>query len=170
MDRFLHAERFRKGKVQVHPGHVVLKNLLTECASHFSYQAKDKNVELRVDAQDEMAIESDKELLLLIFQNLLSNALKYTDAGTTVTIHGECGPDSCKISVIDQGPGIAPEKLAGLFDPFARGETHGQPGVGLGLSIARQAAQYLTAKLWAESQLGKGSTFVVELPKQIRKS
>src|SRR6185437_3636769 len=60
MDRFLHAERFRKGKVQVHPTRVSLKNLLGECAAHFSYQAKEKNVQLHVDMPHDMEIESDK--------------------------------------------------------------------------------------------------------------
>jgi signal transduction histidine kinase len=66
--------------------------------------------------------------------------------------------------VIDQGPGIAEDKLSQLFAPFSRGETHGQPGTGLGLSIARQAADVLGAKLWAESKPGEGSTFHLELP------
>ncbi len=170
MDRFLHAERFRKGKVQVRPAQIVFKRLLNECVSHFSYQAKEKNVELRVDVPDDLSIESDKELLLLIFQNLLSNALKYSKPKTVVSIECQCAPERCTVTVKDEGPGIAPERLAGLFDAFSRGETHGQPGVGLGLNIARQAAQYLNAKLWAESELGKGSKFIVELPKQLRKA
>jgi signal transduction histidine kinase len=169
MDRFLHAERFRKGKVQVRPANVNLRNLLLEISAHFSYQAKDAGVELRVDTPDELTIVSDKELLLLIFQNLVSNALKYTNRGTTVRIAATCESEACTVSVIDQGPGIAPEKLSGLFDAFSRGETHGQPGVGLGLTIARQAAQLLNAKLWAESQIGSGATFFVQLPKETRK-
>jgi signal transduction histidine kinase len=54
-----------------------------------------------------------------------------------------------------------------LFAAFTRGETHGQPGVGLGLSIARQAAEYLGARLWAESKPGEGSTFFVQIPTQL---
>jgi len=69
--------------------------------------------------------------------------------------------------VIDQGPGIAPEKLEQLFAAFSRGETHGQPGTGLGLSIARQAADLLKAKLWAESKQGQGSTFQLQLPREL---
>jgi signal transduction histidine kinase len=164
MDRFLHAERFRKGKVQVRPGDVGVRNLLEETAAHFAYQAKDKGVAVRVEMPCDCTIVSDKDLLLLILQNLVSNALKYTHSGTAVSIIGGCASDACRISVIDQGPGIAPEKLSELFHPFSRGDTHGQPGVGLGLSIAHQAAQYLKAKLWAESQPGSGATFIVELP------
>lgn len=168
MDRFLHAERFRKGKVQVRPAPVLLRNLLLETAAHFSYQSKDKDVAVRVEVPADCTIVSDRELLALIFQNLLSNALKYTNRGTSVTIATKCENQVCTVSVADQGPGIAPEMFSGVFDPFSRGETHGQPGMGLGLSIARQAAQYVEAKLWAESRLNCGATFLVALPMEIK--
>jgi signal transduction histidine kinase len=169
MDRFLHAERFRKGKIPVRPARVVLHHLLSEIAAHFSYQAKDKGIALRIEVPADLAIISDRELLTLIFQNLVSNAMKYTTQNTPVVISAVKAHQTCMISVMDQGPGIAPEKLGELFDSFSRGETHGQPGVGLGLSIARQAAQYVNAKLWAESELGKGAKFNVELPLELKK-
>ncbi len=66
----------------------------------------------------------------------------------------------------DQGPGIDPNKLNSLFAPFTRGETHGQDGSGLGLFIARQAADLLGATLRAESTPGQGTAFYLELPPQ----
>jgi signal transduction histidine kinase len=167
MDRFLHAERFRKGKVQIRPAKVNLGNMLKEAAGHFSYQAKEKSIKVNVDVPGDCTVVSDRELLTLIFQNVLSNALKYTGDGGEVAIAIRCESKACLVSVRDTGPGIAPEKLDELFAPFARGETYGQPGVGLGLSIARQAAEYLQSKLWAESQPGKGSTFFLEVPGEI---
>jgi signal transduction histidine kinase len=167
MDRFLHAERFRKGKVQLKPGRIHLKHLLNEVASQFSYQAKEKGVQLIIEAPDECVITSDRELMALILQNLISNAVKYSPQGQ---IKVQATPDEnrgCTVCVQDQGPGIAPDRLNELFSPFTRGETHGQPGVGLGLSIARQAAGYLGAELWAESSLGHGSTFFVKVPESI---
>ena len=62
------------------------------------------------------------------------------------------------------GPGIAPERLEQLFAPFVRGETRGESGVGLGLYIARQSAEILGATLWAESKVGEGTTFYLQLP------
>lgn len=165
MDRFLHAERFRKGKVQVRPGRLRLHSLLSEFASHFGYQAKDKGLELKVEAPHDCEVVTDRELLGLIVQNLLSNAIKYGQQGA-VRVSATCvNGGTWRVAVSDQGPGIAPEKLNELFGDFSRGETHGQPGVGLGLSIARQAAQFLSARLWAESQAGQGTTFYLELPK-----
>jgi len=170
MDRFLHAERFRKGKVQVRPTRLDMKRVINDVATHYSYQAKDKDLRLVQDVSDGVAITSDKELVGMILQNLVANAVKYSPKGE-VRIKVGCDDRlGCLISVIDQGPGIAPEKLEQLFTPFARGETHGQPGTGLGLSIARQAADLLKAKLWAESKQGEGSTFHLELPRELNVS
>ena len=69
-----------------------------------------------------------------------------------------------RVAVSDQGPGIAPDRVAQLFNAFSRGETHGQPGVGLGLTIASQAARLLGGELVVDSQVGKGSTFSFQLP------
>src|SRR5439155_22090036 len=118
------------------------------------------------EVPEQLRITSDRELLTLILQNLLGNAIKYSTAGTIrVTATGDCTDGAaCRISVIDQGPGIDPQKLSELFRSYTRGETHGQAGTGLGLSIARQAAEHLGAKLWAESNPGNGTVFHLELP------
>ena len=165
MDRFLHAERFRKGRVQVRPARLNVQASLSEHAAHFAYQARDKGLELKVDVPADCQVVTDRELLGLIVQNLLSNAIKYGGRGT-VTLSAACQGGGCRLAVSDQGPGIAPEKLSELFAAFSRGETHGQPGMGLGLSIARQAAGALGGRLWAESQVGQGTTFYLEVPKE----
>jgi signal transduction histidine kinase len=168
MDRFLHAERFRKGKVQVKAGDVNLRRLVDEIAGQFAYQAKDRHLEIRTEAADALRVVSDRELISMILQNLLGNAIKYSRRRGEVRIVATIdGPDkAARLSVIDNGPGIAPEKLTQMFQPFNRGETHGQAGMGLGLSIARQAADLLGARLWAESEVGRGSKFHLDLPAQ----
>jgi signal transduction histidine kinase len=116
----------------------------------------------------QLEVTTDRELLALILQNLVANAVKYSAKGAVrVVSSGECAEGRvCRLSVLDEGPGIEPEKLNQLFGAFQRGETHGQPGSGLGLNIARQAADLLGAKLWADSTPGQGSAFHVELPKE----
>ncbi|MGH7214817.1 MAG: sensor histidine kinase [Tepidisphaeraceae bacterium] len=167
MERFLHAERFRKGKVQVRPAPVSLQTLVGAAAAHYAYQAKDKGVELAVEmVGGDRTLTSDKSLLNLILQNLLANAIKFSPRGQRVVVRGACAgatASPCRISVVDHGPGIDPDKLSTLFAPFTRGETHEQPGVGLGLSIARQAADLLGVRLWAESSVGHGSAFHFEV-------
>lgn len=162
MDRFLHAERLRRGKMPVKLGPVNVKNLLEEIARSFAYQAKERKIAIEVSASENCMEVSDRELLTMILQNLTSNALKYGRDQVKLVAHpsnGQC----IRISVIDRGPGIAPDKLQTLFAPFTRGETYGQSGIGLGLSIARQAADLLGARLWAESEAGQGAAFHLEL-------
>jgi signal transduction histidine kinase len=166
MDRFLHAERFRKGKVQVRPSRLDLGTLIAEAAAQLSYQAKDKGLDLQVDRSDPCPAVTDRELVSMILQNLLSNSVKYTSKGVVrIAAKPDRSAGGCLVSVTDEGSGIPQDKLSELFAPFTRGETHGQPGVGLGLSIARQAADMLGARLWAESKVGEGSTFHLHLPK-----
>lgn len=167
MDRFLHAERFRKGKVQVALRSVNVNALLQELVSQGSYVAAEKKIKLETDLGQSCSVMSDRDLLTMILQNLLNNAIKYTAKGT-VTLRarpaqaGDAG--GCRVSIADEGPGIAQERMKDLFSPFTRGETHGQGGAGLGLSIAKQAAELLGASITIESTLGAGSTFHVDVP------
>ncbi len=165
MDRFLNAERFRKGKVQVQSAELSVQTLLSETVAHFAYQAREKGVKLTVAPTETVRIVSDRELLSMILQNFLSNAIKYSKAGE-IRVEGKLQENGAYlISVQDQGPGIAADQLSRMFAPFSRGETHGETGVGLGLFIAREAADLLRAKIWAESSVGAGSTFFLEIGK-----
>jgi len=166
MERFLHAERLRKGLFVLRPALMDLKQFIAGVAQQFSYQAKEKGLNLEIDLPPGTTIRTDREAMLMIMQNLISNAIKYSEKGTVKIGCKDCGPGKIgpiTLFVADEGSGIAPEKLDKIFAPFVRGDTHGQQGEGLGLSIARQGAQMLGAKLWAESELGKGTTFYLEL-------
>jgi signal transduction histidine kinase len=165
MDRFLHAERFRQGKVEARNTTVELSSFLREFSATFSYQAKAKGIDLQTSVSSPTNVFCDRDLLQLILQNLISNAIKYTSKGSVRVSAHSVPRDGVRVSVSDDGPGIAPDRIATLFDPFIRGDTHGQEGVGLGLSIAKQAADLIGAKLSVESKLGAGATFVLELKK-----
>jgi len=146
--------------------------LVEEICNQFALPINNKKLQLHCEL-DECHAVTDRELVTLVLQNLMGNAVKYTPSGTIRVIlrcgdkeEGKKGRASAVISVIDEGPGIEPERLEGLFAPFSRGETHGESGVGLGLAIARQAADLAGLRLWAESAPGKGSAFHVELPRR----
>lgn len=122
------------------------------------------------------AVWADEQRLLQVVQNLLGNACKYTRNGT-VTLRINCderarrAPDNggyrLHFAVEDSGVGIAPQDLERIFDVFNRGTTdHGQPGLGLGLAIARQWVMAMGGELQVASELGQGSRFFfsLELP------
>ena len=98
-----------------------------------------------------------------MLQNLLGKAVKYGVAGTA-HVRASDGSGPVVVAVSDEGPGIAPEQIDRIFDAFRRGEGHAQAGVGLGLTIASQAAKLLGATLTVESTPGVGLTFALTLP------
>src|SRR5207302_8471816 len=105
-------------------------SLVNEIVGQFNYQAKDKDLQFDVTVNDGTEITSDRELIAMILQNLIGNAIKYSRKGEVQIACDPAGGDhkACRLSVIDQGPGIEPAALAKMFQPFARGETNGQAG------------------------------------------
>jgi signal transduction histidine kinase len=164
MDRLLHAERFRQGKVEVNLTSVNLPMVISEVVNQYSHQATEKGLDFWVDTSRCPSVISDRNLTSLILQNLVGNAVKYSKKGQIRVSSQPTDTAACRIAVADEGPGIPAEQLKEIFQPYRRGPTHGQSGDGLGLSIAHQAAILLKAKLWAESKVGVGSTFYLEFP------
>jgi signal transduction histidine kinase len=146
---------------------VDLKHLLSEVANRSRHEAQSKGLKVDLEVPDGAQARSDEGLLTLVLQNLLGNAVKYSSSGT-IKISARNKPEGSDagwiLSITDQGPGIAPENLNNLFDAFKRGETYGKPGVGLGLTIAAQAARLLGGELEIESKINVGSTFRLVLP------
>ena len=123
---------------------------------------------ISVEAPDRPLMgEFDYHRLAQILQNLLSNAVRYSPAGSTIRVSVTDLGDAAQIAVSDQGPGIPPEALARIFERFYRAEAAAvsQPqGLGLGLYIARGLVEAHGGRVWAESTAGQGSTFYVRLP------
>jgi two-component system sensor histidine kinase SenX3 len=110
---------------------------------------------------------ADRELLRLALLNLLDNAIRYSPAGTPITLSLDCSGGSITIDVIDRGPGIPASQQEKVFERFyrideARSRTTG--GSGLGLSIAKSVLRSQNASLLLTSQEGQGSVFHIELP------
>ena len=163
MARLLESERLRKASVPVERRPVNLHGVLATAVRQSSEAAEKKGIKIAVDALPDVVAETDRELIGLVVQNFVGNAVKYSSKGT-VRVGAAWAGGRCVLSVTDEGPGIAVEHLSRIFDAFARGEMHGQGGVGLGLAIASQAAKLLGAELTVESKVGVGSTFRLALP------
>ena len=114
-----------------------------------------------------LTVWADREKLQQIVVNLVGNAVKYTPARGQIALSVADTGDSVLIHVRDSGRGIAAEKLERVFAPFVRAETaHGTEGTGLGLAISRNLARTMHGDLTAVSNLGRGSTFTLSLPKR----
>jgi signal transduction histidine kinase len=115
-----------------------------------------------------LVARADRPKLQQILVNLLSNATKFTDPGGNVSVGCEEGEAMIRIHVTDTGCGIPPDRLESIFQPFMQvegGRRRQVEGTGLGLSISRDLAVGMGGQLVAESQLGRGSTFTVVLPR-----
>jgi signal transduction histidine kinase len=98
---------------------------------------------------------------------LLSNALKYSPQGGKIFVGVELKLPAVRVSVRDEGVGIAPEEMNRLFQKFSRLSTKttaGEESTGLGLAIVKHSVERLGGRVWCESDFGKGATFLVELP------
>ena len=135
-----------------------------ECMLEFEAVWEEKEIELEVDLEEEVMIEADKELLSLVWNNLLSNALKFTPEKGTVglKLYRE-GKWAC-VQVSDTGCGMSPETGKNIFKKFYQGDTsHATKGNGLGLALVKRVIDICGAEISVSSQLGEGSTFTVKL-------
>ena len=167
MRRLIAYERIRRQPAEPRILPVNLSDVIYNIAAQFRETAGGKGVGISVEAPHRAVVHSDGDLIALVVQNLVGNAVKYSGAGGVVRLrarHFRDG-DHWVLSVSDQGPGIEAEHLEQIFAPFQRAVTQGgAEGVGLGLAIASEAAKHLGARLSVESQAGIGSTFQLALP------
>ncbi|HET6273441.1 MAG TPA: ATP-binding protein [Bacteroidota bacterium] len=131
-------------------------------------QFQEKNVALTTEIPETLpALVADEQQLSWVITNLVSNALKYTDAGGKVNVRAREEQDAVLVEVEDTGQGIAHEHLGKIFDKFVQVKraSDSTPGsVGLGLAIAKEIVETYGGRIWAASEPGKGSTFSFVLP------
>ena len=102
-----------------------------------------------------------------VLENLVSNAVKYSPPGKNIFVRLQHSAEAVRCEVQDEGPGLSPEDQKKLFGKFARlsaKPTGGEHSTGLGLSIVKKMVEAMNGKVWCESELGKGATFIVEFP------
>ena len=128
-----------------------------------------KHIAFSIDCADESAVAlGDREKILQILTNLVTNAVRATPSGGRITVHCTSAEDCVEFSVEDTGVGIPPDKVDHIFSPFVqlgRALNHPREGVGLGLAISRDFAEAMGGSLTATSILGEGSTFTLRLPR-----
>ncbi|MGA2404936.1 MAG: ATP-binding protein [Syntrophobacteraceae bacterium] len=141
-----------------------LKTIITEAAEVF--ELKIGNPGVKIEISEMPIIEADSSQMARLFQNLISNAVKYGNPqNTLIRIYSDKGKSSCRIYVEDNGIGFDEKFLDRIFSPFQR--LHGRSqysGTGMGLAICRKIVEGHGGRITANSTPGKGSTFIVALP------
>jgi signal transduction histidine kinase len=163
VESVLLAERLEAGKQEVRATDVTLGELLSTALEAARLTAAQKGVTFEAHYDPNVVLHVDPGLALAAVQNVADNAAKYTDSGR-VDVDVEERPDTVVVHVNDQGPGLAPEELSTLFEPFHRGKTS-KAGSGLGLAIARRALEVQGGSIHAESRRDRGAHFWLTLPR-----
>jgi signal transduction histidine kinase len=154
------------GALAVHWQTHCAQALLLEVVEMLQPLASDKSIRIDVsDTPRELNVWADKERLLQVLSNLIGNAVKFTREGGNITLRAESTAELVCFSVSDTGQGISPEQMPHLFDRYWQAKKDGRMGIGLGLSIAKGIVEAHGGSIWAESTLGKGTTFHFTLPR-----
>lgn len=167
VDNVIDLRKVEEGRIQYQMSHFDFVKLLRQTAEELGHMAMAKGLNLSVEVpQNEIIIYGDEQKLRHVIQNLLDNAVKYTNKGV-VRVKAEEKDGNVLLAVEDTGIGIPEGVSPMLFEEFVRDERVKQEirGTGIGLSIAKTFVEAHKGKVWAESPgEGKGSTFYVSIP------
>jgi signal transduction histidine kinase len=169
LDNVMDMARLTAGVGSVGAEPVRLEEVARE-AVHMLVPAADARLQdLRLGEQADVVVRADHARVRQVLVNLIGNAVKFTPQDGTITVttavHAAAGASWGEVRVADSGPGIAEAERAAVFEPFYRSEgTAEAPGVGLGLAISHGLVQQMGGELLLESEVGRGSTFMVRLP------
>ena len=137
---------------------------LCQCLLQFEDAWEDKNLTIETEIAEDVRIRSDSELLSLVWNNLISNAVKFTPEGGTVGVTLQTTAEQVIVSVRDTGCGIKPETGIHIFEKFYQGDTsHATQGNGLGLALVKRVVDILNGEIAVQSVYGEGSTFTVKI-------
>ena len=165
--KLLFLARSDAGKEQLNFEDVDLKDLITGLSTNVEALAQDKGIKFTIDAQESLVVSGDKVKLRQLFINILENAVRYTPADGNISVSLVRKDGSALATISDTGIGIPPEHLPHIFERFYRvdkARSRSDGGVGLGMAIAKYIADSHSGKIEVESQIGKGTTFIITIP------
>lgn len=142
---------------------------LCECLLSFEDAWEKKGLDIRTDIAEGVELSGDAELLCLVWSNLFSNAIKFTNPGGCVTLRMFAEGDSAVVQVSDTGCGFGGEVGRHIFEKFYQGDSsHATQGNGLGLALVKRVVDIVGGDISVNSEVGKGSTFTVRIGRNVR--
>jgi signal transduction histidine kinase len=191
---FLDLSRIESGSIRLDAITLNVGGIVQALISQYRHAADKKRITIQEEMQDEVdySVMADESATQQVIENLLSNAVKYSPHGTTITVRvsvnqnlgggavlfkedldrldeitNQSQKSYARIEVCDEGPGLSTDdklKLFGKFSRLSARPTGGEDSTGLGLAIVKTLVEAMNGRVWCESELGKGATFIVELP------
>ncbi len=164
MTNILKLNRLENQQIFPQASEYDLGEQLCECLLQFENVWEKKSIDIDTDIEDNVKIKADAELLSLVWNNLFSNAFKFTEEGGKVTVSLVKVDGKVVVKIKDTGCGMTPLVGAHIFEKFYQGDTsHSVQGNGLGLALVKRVVDITQGEIGVESTLGKGSTFTVKL-------
>jgi len=168
IDDILDVYRADAGRMELDYGEFSLREIAEEVRQHLAGAAAEQHLRLRLDLPAELRLHGDRDKLVRVLSNLVSNALKFTrKGGVDISAEVNDANTEVRVQVRDTGLGIPAEDLEHIFDRFYQApQLGGRRGTGLGLTFCREVVQAHGGRIWAASELGKGTTVSFVLPMQ----
>ncbi len=160
--------RTQSGHIEFNPEYVEIGQLINEVYELANVSALQKSILLTKEITHHINVFIDKGMIGSVLRNLISNAIKFSHTGGEITIKAELLDQNLKVTIIDEGVGVEHKNLDKLFrigEIYSHPGTQGERGTGLGLILCREFIDMHKGKIWVESELGKGSSFIFTIPK-----
>jgi signal transduction histidine kinase len=168
IDDMVNVQHIEEGQAQLDVTEFVLQDLIRAAAEAMQERAEAKEHQVTLDLPvTAVTVKADRAKLILVLNNLLANAIKFTDPGGRILIAMRTAPGEVQVHVADTGSGIPADELERIFDQFYQVEPHltrRHGGLGLGLSIAKGMIELHGGRIWCESVVGLGSRFSFTVP------
>jgi signal transduction histidine kinase len=168
LENLLEWSRSQSDCIQFNSAALNILDVIQECFLVLENQIANKRIILINEVDKEIVVNADYDMLKIIIRNLITNAVKYSNPGSKVTIKSELNrANEIEISVIDEGVGISEEEMTKLFkieNKHSELGTSNELGTGLGLILCKEFIEKHNGKIWVESKLNSGSTFKFSLP------
>jgi signal transduction histidine kinase len=168
----LEQDSLESGKIELNKRLVAVETLARESVNHNQPQALQKNQTISLEVDEGCFTQADPKLLVEAFDNLISNAVKYSLQDKPIKVNVRNNGNTILFSVKDEGPGLTDEDKRKLFHKFQRlsaQPTGGESATRVGLAIAKLLVESHDGRIWAESEYGKGSAFFIEIPVIVEK-
>lgn len=164
MTNILKLNRLENQQIYPQTTEYDLGEQLCECLLQYENVWEKSNIEIDTDIADNVIVRADAELLSIVWNNLFSNALKFTEAGGKVSLSLATTTHHAIVKIKDTGCGMSPEIGAHIFEKFYQGDTsHATQGNGLGLALVKRVIDIMQGEISVESALGQGTTFTVKI-------
>ncbi|MBU2583947.1 MAG: PAS domain S-box protein, partial [Bacteroidetes bacterium] len=167
----LHWALIQRGREKFEPKTINVKDFLNQCLSVLYGNAVKKNITIKNEVDEIHAITADEDMLNSIFQNLISNAIKFTNPGGEISLSSKVQNNDIEISVMDNGVGMDEKALQKIFKIESKYSTTGtanEYGTGLGLILVKELVERNQGSIWVESKVGRGTTFSFTLPVAVK--